>query len=125
MKKWSVLSAIIVAGILINGCTVADPAHRGVDRCWAEIYQEEHFASQQSWTRIQGPSELRNLRDLAGRNWNDAISSIRVGPGATVEVFEHDDFRGRSEILPPGSQNATLRNVNLRNEISSMRIRCN
>jgi predicted small secreted protein len=124
MKRWMMMTAIVLASVLLAGCTTSDPVMRDVDRCWVEIYEGEHFASQRSWTRIQGPSELRNLRELAGRDWNDAISSIRVGPGATVEVFEHADFRGQSEIFSPGRQVSTLRDFGLNNEISSIRTRC-
>lgn len=93
-------------------------------QCWVEIYEDAQFIRDAPWTRIQGPTEMSNIDELAGRNWNDKISSIRVGPDAVVQVYEHAGFRGEVREYDYGRSIGSLDSDGLNDRISSLKIRC-
>ncbi|MBW3563328.1 MAG: hypothetical protein KY459_01210 [Acidobacteria bacterium] len=94
------------------------------EQCWVEIYEDAQFVRETPWTRIQGPTEMSNVDNLAGRNWNDKISSIRVGPDAVVQVYEHAGFRGEVREYDYGRYIDNLDSDRLNDRISSLKIRC-
>jgi hypothetical protein len=56
-------------------------------------------------------------------NWNDRISSVQVSDGYVVIVYEHFNFRGRTETIV-GRRGGTLYNLNTFNDqTSSYRVR--
>ena len=59
--------------------------------CWAEFYEKSQYEGKHF--RLQGPAELANLKDVNGENWDLQIDSIKVGPKASVTVFEHPNFK--------------------------------
>lgn len=93
-------------------------------QCWVEIYEDAQFIRETPWTRIQGPTEMSNIDNLAGQNWNDKISSIRVGPDAVVQVYEHAGFRGEVREYDYGRSIGNLDSDRLNDRISSLKIRC-
>lgn len=50
---------------------------------------------------------------------NDTYSSIYVPPGLLVEIYEHNDFKGRGLRLYPGSHN-DLNKWNFNDKVSSL-----
>jgi Beta/Gamma crystallin len=48
--------------------------------------------------------EIPDLRAIPG-NWNDAISSVRVGENNRVRLYEHTKYRGGELVLKPGFYN--------------------
>ena len=58
----------------------------GESGCWLEIFDDDDFDENDAHTRLQGPLELPNLKDLNGRNWANDISSLVVGPNAVVRA---------------------------------------
>ena len=60
----------------------------------------------------------------------DRLSSMKIGPGCTVHIYEHHEFDGRDKVYPAetGKATNTIENVDkhdgLLNEISSMEIEC-
>lgn len=94
------------------------------EQCWAEVYEDARFIQDRPWTRIQGPTELKNIDKLAGYDWNDKISSIRVGPDATIQVYEHAGFRGEVREYGPGRTVSDLNVDRLNDRVSSIKLRC-
>lgn len=115
--------ALVAAGC---GSLFNDDSSATVNReqCWVEVYEDAQFTRDTPWTRIQGPTEMSNLDQLAGQNWNDKISSIRVGPDAVLQVFEHAGFRGEVREYDYGRYIDNLDSDRLNDRISSLRIRC-
>ncbi len=101
-----------------------DDVVRQSEQCWVEVHEDADFVRDKPWTRIQGPSELENLDNLAGYDWNDRISSIRVGPDAIVQVYEHAKFRGEVREYGYGRYIDNLDDDGLNDHVSSIKIRC-
>ncbi len=59
--------------------------------CWVEFFQESQYSG--AHLRLDGPVKMENLRDVQGENWEARIDSLKVGPKATVTVFENPDFK--------------------------------
>ncbi|MDX1584312.1 MAG: hypothetical protein R3338_12010 [Thermoanaerobaculia bacterium] len=93
------------------------------DRCWVEIFEEAGLDRDGAWTRLEGPCEFSNLSDVAGRDWNDSISSLELGPGAVVLIFEHADFEGEIRELESAFVE-NLEDEGMNDRVSSLRIRC-
>ncbi|MDM8549571.1 peptidase inhibitor family I36 protein [Desulfobacterales bacterium HSG2] len=68
-------------------------------------------------------SELEN-RSYLGDSWNDKISSVWVGNGYTVTIYEHAHFDGKSQILhgKPGGAVYNLTDTNFNDMASSYKI---
>ncbi len=60
------------------------------NECWLEIYEDNDFKGAN--TRIDGPAELADLRNLAGQNWSNRIDSLIVGSKAQVWAFTDINF---------------------------------
>lgn len=62
--------------------------------CSVEIWEDENF--QDNTDVIVGPLESTSMKDLPGadkRDWSDEIDSLRVGPKATVTVWQDPEYR--------------------------------
>jgi len=59
--------------------------------CWAEFFQDSQYAGKQF--RLEGPVQLENLSNVQGENWESRIESLKVGPKASVSVFENTNFK--------------------------------
>lgn len=77
---------ILVVGI--TGTAVHAAPRSG--NCWVDIYNAPDYSGTRA--RIFGPVELPRLQDINGVNWNDAIESLEVGPGAEVSIYENENF---------------------------------
>ncbi|MGZ8227601.1 MAG: beta/gamma crystallin domain-containing protein [Methylococcaceae bacterium] len=80
--------ALFVA-LLLSG--VASTAYASDEDCWAEFFESNDYAGKH--LRLDGPIQLENLRNVNGENWESRIDSIKVGPKASVTVFENIDFK--------------------------------
>ncbi|KAF3981730.1 MAG: hypothetical protein HFP81_06965 [Methylococcales symbiont of Hymedesmia sp. n. MRB-2018] len=59
--------------------------------CWVDFYADAPFKGKQF--RVTGPDKLKNLLNINGENWDKRIESIKVGPKATLTVFENKNFK--------------------------------
>lgn len=66
-------------------------SYAGTQDCWADFYQDVQYAGPH--IRLDGPTQLSNLTNLQGANWDMRIESLKVGPKAKVIVFENQDFK--------------------------------
>ncbi|QXP85633.1 hypothetical protein ABZN20_11415 [Methylococcus sp. ANG] len=85
---WLAVIAWVVSG------SAASAAPRS-GSCWVDIYKGPDYTGTK--IRVFGPAELANLKNLEGADWNDAIESLEVGPGAEVSVYGNENF-----VLPSG-----------------------
>jgi hypothetical protein len=103
----------------------ADLEIKTVDKaCYAEIFEDNDFDKDDPHVRIQGPAQIANLEDYSGRNWNNEIESVIVGPNATMRVYSDKDFKGIEVVLPANKRVAELSVVNMGNEIESIKVSC-
>ena len=65
--------------------------YAGDDNCWAEFFQHSDYAGPHF--RLAGPIQLENLLNINGENWASRIDSLKVGPKATLVVFENINFK--------------------------------
>lgn len=61
----------------------------------------------------------RNFKGIPIREWNDVLSSVRVPPGMTVELYEHIHFKGRKKTLKNTGHLPKLYNLYDFNDITS------
>jgi hypothetical protein len=94
MKKFK-LSSIISAGVLVSGlavsmtATVANAQSNYGNNAYVTVYEDCDF---RGTSRNVDIGEYRSLKTL--RFANDRMSSIKVPPGMSVTIFEHDNYGG-------------------------------
>lgn len=120
---------LMVAGSMGMGLglafAAADLETKTVDKaCYAEIFEDTDFDKDDPHVLIQGPSQIANLKEYNGRNWNNEIESIIVGPNATMKVYSEKDFKGIELILPANKRVTQLSVVNMSDEIESIKLTC-
>jgi hypothetical protein len=81
--------------------SVANPSHCLTNLCYVELWVDKNFEGR--CLRIDGPTHCPTLRSGAV-DWNDSISSLRVGPGAFVEAFPDERFEGRMVRFGPNQE---------------------
>jgi hypothetical protein len=107
------------------------PAHAVTEKqmteknCWIEVFDDTKYDADDPHVRVQGPTELSSLKDLQGRNWNNDIQSVIVGPDATVRAYKDKDFKGTELAFAPGQRVPDLSKLDMANDIESMKVACN
>jgi hypothetical protein len=123
------LRILLGAFLLVGVNSVAQSADlevQVVDKaCWVEIYEDDNYDKDDPHIQLQGPAEYATLKDLQGRNWNNDIESLIVGPGATVKAYKDKDFKGTEISFTSNQRVPNLSKVDMGNTIESMRITCN
>ena len=94
------------------------------DGCWAEIYEDDDFDQSDPHIVLKGPFEAASLKDLAGRNWNNDIESIVMGPRATMYAYKDKDFKDTEIVFAPNQRVKDLSEVKMSNDIESLRLKC-
>jgi hypothetical protein len=119
---WSIAVAAISLGALsVQAATDKQMAKN----CWIDVFEDTKFDADDPHVRVQGPMELTSLKDLQGRNWNNEIQSVIVGPDATVRAYKDKDFKGTEIAFAPGQRVTDLSNLDMSDDIESMKISCN
>lgn len=107
------------------------PAHAVTEKqmteknCWIEVFDDTKYDADDPHVRVQGPTELSSLKNLQGRNWNNDIQSVIVGPDATVRAYKDKDFKGTELAFAPGQRVPDLSKLDMANDIESMKVACN
>ncbi|MEP6889017.1 MAG: beta/gamma crystallin domain-containing protein [Nitrospirales bacterium] len=113
--------------VLAFGSSVkaADLEVQVVDKgCWVEIYEDDNYDKDDPHLQIQGPAEFASLKDLKGRNWNNDIESLIVGPNATVKAYKDKDYKGTEIAFTSNQRVPNLSKLDMSNEIESMKVSC-
>jgi hypothetical protein len=92
--------------------------------CWVEIYEDDTYDKDDPHLQIQGPAEFASLKDLKGRNWNNDIESVIVGPNATVKAYKDKDFKGTEISFTSNQRVPNLGKLDMSNDIESMIVSC-
>lgn len=129
MLKYLMMQLLMAAGLGYGGLglatAAADLETKTVDKaCYAEIFEDSDFDKDDPHVRIQGPTQIANLKEYSGRNWNNEIESIIVGPNAMMKVYSDKDFKGTEVVLPANKRIAELSEVNMSDEIESLKLTC-
>lgn len=121
--KWSIAVGLLALGAM--------PAQAVTDQqmmdktCWVDVFDDTKYDADDPHVRVQGPTELSSLKNLQGRNWNNDIQSVIVGPDATVRAYKDKDFRGTEIAFAPGQRVPDLSKLDMSNDIESMKVACN
>ena len=92
--------------------------------CWVEIYEDDNYDKDDPHLHIQGPAEFASLKDLKGRNWNNDIESVIVGPSATVKAYKDKDFKGTEIAFTSNQRVPNLGKLDMSDDIESMKVSC-
>jgi hypothetical protein len=79
---------IFIVNALFGGIPAA---YAGNEKCWAEFFEKSNYEG--SHFRLAGPIQLDNLKNVNGENWASRIDSIKVGPKASLVIFENINFK--------------------------------
>lgn len=123
LLTWSI--AVAALGLGSMPVQAATDGQMMAKNCWVDVFDDTKFDADDPHVRVQGPMELTSLKNLQGRNWNNEIQSLIVGPDATVRAYEDKDFKGTEVAFAPGQRVTDLSNLNMSDDIESMKIACN
>ena len=124
MRLALILAGLVGVGVM-SAYAASDVEVKTVDKaCYAEIFEDNDFDKDDPHVTIQGPSQIANLKDYSGRNWNNDIESIIVGPNATMTVYSDKDFKGTELVLPANKRVAQLGDLNMSDQIESIKLTC-
>ncbi len=127
-------AALTVLGIAAAGAAEDKPRRYGsVDGsspaicdspCWVWIYGEPNFQGENDV--LCGPfkrGDLRKMPNAHNSDWASNIGSIRVGPRATLRVWEDENFEGPSFFVEAGVAIPNLESAD-RDQVESMELFC-
>jgi hypothetical protein len=119
---------LIACGLITIGALsvqAADMDIQMVDKnCWIEVFDDTKYDADDPHVQVQGPKEYASLKNLNGRDWNNDIQSVIVGSGATVLAYKDKDFKGTEVAFAPGQRIPNLSELDISNDIESMKITC-
>ena len=92
MSLFKLVTCAFKTVFMVNALLVGvSTAYAGDDNCWAEFYQHSDYAGPHF--RLAGPIQLDTLLNVNGENWASRIDSLKVGPKATLVIFENTNFK--------------------------------
>jgi hypothetical protein len=134
--------------LLIALLALAANAVAGDKDCWADFFEGAQYKGKHF--QLAGPAQLEKLDNVNGENWSSRIGSLKVGPKATVTVYENVDFKlttndmakspglmrswGITEkdikeeselVFHPNSMIHDLSDFNFHEKVKSLKIKCN
>lgn len=77
--------------------------------CYAVVYDQDQFEG--AADLFNGPARFASLKSLSQANyanWHNRIHSIRVGPAATVTMYEGPSFTGSSTQFAASTEHAAI-----------------
>jgi len=119
---------VIIAFLALTTLTyAADPAKevQVTDKnCWIEIFEDDNFDQDDPHVKLMGPQEYATLTNVFGRDWNNDIESVLVGPNANVKAYSKKDFKGTEIAFTPNQRVPALSKLDMGNDIESMKVTC-
>jgi hypothetical protein len=75
--------------------------------CFIEVFAEEDFRGPREF--LNGPAKYWHLKRLPFRqDWHERIRSLRVGPGATAQLWARQGFEGDALKFGPDRSHPRL-----------------
>jgi len=119
------ITALLMGVAFTVPVKAADLQLQVVDKdCWIEIFEDENYDASDPHVKIMGPIEFATLKDVTGRDWNNDIEALIVGPNATVTAFKDKDFKGTEVAFTPNQRVPDLSKLKMGNDIESMKVKC-
>ena len=125
----AVLSISILSGCQSNASTTNTPTaiarkqtSKADNSCYVHLFDDDNFDDDDDNDIIYGAGKwgnLQNLPDATETDWGGDADSLKVGPTATVNVWENENFQGSSQTFEPNTQKPKL-DI----EFKSMEITC-
>jgi hypothetical protein len=112
MRSKTLFLTIIACAILVSAGSVFSQDDRLIGGRGITVFKDRDF-------RGASASYQNDVANLAGTQFNDQISSIRIGPGEQWEVCRDADYRGDCVIV--SGEERDLRRNSWDNKISSFR----
>jgi hypothetical protein len=128
MRRLSLLlfaTAVFVCGAacVVHRTDVVSPSN--VDSaCWVKVYESDSFRDTGSSATIRGPIDLATLENLEGKDWDDAIESLEVGPDAELQVWKSANYSGTALTFQPNQRVENLAKLNFADQIGSLKVVC-
>lgn len=121
-KLFTVCGFIFIGALSVEA---ADMEMKMVDKnCWVEVFDDTKYDVDDPHAKIQGPKEIASLKNLNGKDWSNDIQSIIVGSSATVHAYKDKDFKDTEIAFTPGQRVPDLSQLDMSNDIESMKITC-
>jgi hypothetical protein len=125
MRSLTWFSAVAMIGFGTAAAIAANPQLQVVDKnCYVEVFDDTKFDADDPHVKIQGPAELSSLKNVEGKNWNNEIQSVIVGPNATVRAYKNKDFDGTEIAFLSNQRIPDLSKLDASNDIESMKVAC-
>jgi opacity protein-like surface antigen len=86
-RKFPSLTNVLLALLLVGSASKAYAADKN---CWVEVFEDAQYGGKHQL--IEGATELTDLTNVNGNNWNKRIHSLKVGPTAKVTVYQNPGF---------------------------------
>jgi len=108
---------------LTAGLGLSLPAHTPTA---TQLYVYEHINYEGAYIRWDGLREIADLRwyntgPIGSPNWNDRISSLKVGSDLKVILYEHINYQGKSLTIPGPANISSLVSMGWNDRASSLR----
>lgn len=115
---------ILLFVVLAAGLGLALPAHTPTAM---QLFVYEHTNYEGAFMGFTGLREEPDLRCYntggpGSPNWNDRISSLKVGSDIKVVLFEHINYQGKSFTIPGPANISSLVSSGWNDRASSFRI---
>lgn len=128
MRRSCVLLFAIAAVVLGSACVVhrtdvTSPSNVDSD-CWVKVYESDNYRDTGSSATIRGPIDLATLENLEGKDWDDSIESLEVGPDAELQVWKSANYSGTALTFQPNQRVENLAKINFADQIGSLKVVC-
>lgn len=124
--KWSLALAIVALGAAqAQAATDVSRQELQAKTCWIDLFEDTKFDADDPHVRVMGPMELSSLKNLQGRDWNNEVESVILGPDATARAYSEKNFKGTELAFAPGQRVPDLGKLDMSDDIESLKLSCN
>jgi hypothetical protein len=120
---YAIAALVLGSACVVHRTDVASPANTDAN-CWVKVYESDNFRDTGSSATIRGPIDLATLENLEGKDWDDSIESLEVGPDAELQVWKSANYSGTALTFQPNQRVENLAKVNFADQIGSMKVVC-
>ncbi|HEX5043236.1 MAG TPA: beta/gamma crystallin domain-containing protein [Candidatus Polarisedimenticolaceae bacterium] len=123
LPLFAMAALLLGLACVVHRTDVVSPSNTDND-CWVKVYESDNFRDTGSSATLRGPLDLATLENLEGKDWDDAIESIEVGPNAEVQVWKSANYAGTALTFQPNQRVENLAKLNFADQIGSLKVVC-